>query len=119
MARCTHAISMKFHSSIVWAATGAERYMILSEAEGGGTFFIGESDGTRAAIRAAVRRHLAGDQAEQGRFARAVATDQRDAMALGNGDGGVVEDHTPAEAESQFIDVQHAEAGDSMAKAPF
>ena len=68
---------------------------------------------------AAVRRHLASDQAEQGRFARAVTTDQRNAMALGNGDGGVVEDHTPAEAESQFIDVQHAEAGDSTVKVPF
>ena len=75
--------------------------------------FRGPRDG------AAVGRHLTSYQAEQGRFTRAVTTDQRNAMALGNGDGGVVEDHTPAEAESQFIDVQHAEAGDSTVKVPF
>lgn len=31
---------------VQWAASGAERYMILSEAESGDTFLIGETDGT-------------------------------------------------------------------------
>ena len=63
----------------------------------------GQRDGAGVGVQ------LASDQFEQGRFARAVTTDQRDAMALGNGHGGAVEQHAPAEAEGQFIDVQHAE----------
>ncbi len=48
----------------------------------------------------------AGGDAQERRFARAVASDQPDAVALVDGEGGFVEDRVHAVADFEFVDAQ-------------
>ena len=63
---------------------------------------------------AAVGLELALDQLQQGRFARAVAADQADFPAVGDGRAGAVEQHPLAVAEGEVGDVKHGAAAFSM-----
>ena len=67
---------------------------------------------------AAVGLDVALDQAQQGRFAGAVAADQADLPAVGHGRGGAIEQHALAVAEGEVIDVKHGAAAFSTRKGP-
>ena len=67
---------------------------------------------------AAVGLDLALDQAQQGRFAGAVAADQADLPAVGHGRGGAIEQHALAMAEGEVVDVEHGAAAFSTRKGP-
>ena len=56
---------------------------------------------------AAIRRQLARQETQQGRLAGAVRPDQPDTPALVHGQGRVVEEHTPAVAKDEVVDVKH------------
>ncbi len=58
---------------------------------------------------------LARDQAQKRRLARAVAPDEADFMAFGDGGGRVLEQRPPFDAEAQIIDMQH---GRKMLRKP-
>ena len=60
---------------------------------------------------AAVQRHLAGDGAQQGGLAGAVAADQADAAALVHGEVGAVQDAAPAEADGGAGDDEEGHGG--------
>ena len=60
---------------------------------------------------------MALDQAQQRRFARAVAADQADLPAVGNGRRGAIEQDALAVAKGKVVDVQHGAAAFSTRKA--
>ena len=57
---------------------------------------------------AALRRHFAGDRAEQGRLAGAVASDQADAGAGGNPCRGALEQELAGEPHRDIVEHEHA-----------
>ena len=65
---------------------------------------------------AAVGLDHALDQAQQRRFARAIAADQADLPAVGNGRRGAIEQDALAVAEGKVVDVQHGAAAFSTRK---
>ena len=56
---------------------------------------------------AIVGRELAGDQAQQGGLAGAIAADEADLVASGNGGGRLVEQGAAFHPEGEIVDVQH------------
>src|SRR3546814_4125275 len=67
--------------------------------------------------RSSIRGQLAGNQLQQSRFARAVATHETDLVAVGNGDGGILDDGASSDAICEIVDTEHGGARDSTAPA--
>ena len=57
--------------------------------------------------RAGFRRYFAQDESEQGRLSGAIAADETHALAVGNRDGGILEDNLAGNPVGQVVDMKH------------
>src|SRR5580698_5457561 len=84
---------------------------------------VADARALRARDAAAVRRNDLGDNAQQGRFARAVESDEPDPAVVRHGPAGAVEDGAPTEMFGDFVERQHCDSwrtsGTRAAIAPF
>jgi hypothetical protein len=64
----------------------------------------------RQADGARFRLEIAQDQMEEGRFAHAIAPDEADLVAVGNGDAGVFEEKPSGNAVGESVNMQHGRA---------